>query len=183
MMMGHNGGPPMMPKPDYEVKLNVEGGQFLLGPRSDPLEFHPTRATWARRSQWSDLENQAAQELFPDKADELEASMEDSSELSTNPDRENKFFAFEGGKQLIRLVDSWYPHKGAVLDHIHRVDHPRQRELPVRRKRQDHLPLHHVLLQRRPRRRSLRFVRNMQAAQDEYNARRSRHRSPQTPAD
>ena len=61
-------------------------------------------------AKWLDLET--AQELFPDHADDLAASVEDSTDLSTNPDRESKFFAFDGGKHLIRLVDIWYQYKG-----------------------------------------------------------------------
>jgi hypothetical protein len=102
--------------------------------------------------------------------------MENSTELTTNPDRENKWFSFDGGKQLIRMVDIWYLHKGEwcwtmftgsmILDSGEsylfdekgkticryimfscNVDHDGDR---------------------------YGFVRNMKSAQDEYNARRSR---------
>ena len=125
-------------------------------------------------AKWLDLET--AQELFPDHAEDLASSVEDSSYFSTNPDRETKFFAFDGGKHLIRLVDIWYMYKGKwcwtmftgsmILDSGEsylfdekgrtmcryimfacNVDHDGDR---------------------------YGFVRNMKSAQDEYNARRSR---------
>jgi hypothetical protein len=171
-LMGHNGGPSMQ-KPDYEVGFDVvEEDSFFYDPRSYRPDFSDAR--YMGEAKWLDMET--AQELFPDHADDLAASVEDSTDLSTNPDRENKFFAFEGGKRLIRLVDIWYLHKGKwcwtmftgsmVLDSGEsylfdgkgkticryimfscNVDHDGDR---------------------------YGFVRNMKSAQDEYNARRSR---------
>jgi hypothetical protein len=125
-------------------------------------------------AKWMDLE--AAQELFPDKADELEATSENSSELSSNPDRESKWFMMEGGKTLVRLVDCWYLHKGRwcwtmftgslILDsgESYLFD---EKTKPICRYiifscNVDHDGDRYG------------FVRNMRSAQDEYNARRSR---------
>lgn len=171
-MMGHNGGPTMM-KPDHDVIFDVvKADNFFYDPRSYEDDFSDAR--YMGEAKWIDLET--AQELFPDHAEDLAASVEDSTDLSTNPDRESKFFAFDGGKNLIRLVDIWYLHKGEwcwsrftgsmVMDSgpspfvdekgktICRyimfscnVDHDSDR---------------------------YGFVRNMKSAQDEYNARRSR---------
>ena len=68
-------------------------------------------ARYMGEAKWLDMRKRR-RSCFPDHADDLAASVEDSTDLSTNPDRENKFFAFEGGKRLIRLVDIWYLHKG-----------------------------------------------------------------------
>ena len=170
--MGHNGGPALT-KPDHDVTFEfVNVDDFFYDPRSYNEDFSDAR--YMGEAKWVDLET--AQEMFPDHAEDLAASVEDSTDLSTNPDREAKFFAFDGGKQLIRLVDLWYQHKGKwcwsmftgsmVLDSGEsyltdekgksvcryimfacNVDHDGDR---------------------------YGFVRNMKSAQDEYNARRSR---------
>ena len=104
--IGHN-GPPQ--QPDYEVEFEpVEADSFFYDPRSYRPDFSDAR--YMGEAKWLDLET--AQELFPDHAEDLAASVEDSTYLSTNPDRESKFFAFDGGKHLIRLVDIWYKYKG-----------------------------------------------------------------------
>ena len=158
---------------DYEVSFDViETDSFFYDPRSYRADFSDAR--YMGEAKWLDLET--AQELFPDHAEDLASSVEDSSYLSTNPDRETKFFAFDGGKHLIRLVDIWYMYKGKwcwtmftgsmILDSGEsylfdekgrtmcryimfacNVDHDGDR---------------------------YGFVRNMKSAQDEYNARRSR---------
>ena len=168
--MGHNGPPP---GPDYDVSFEVvEADSFFYDPRSYKADFSDAR--YMGEAKWLDLET--AQELFPEHAEDLAATVEDSTYLSTNPDRENKFFAFDGGKHLIRMVDIWYLHKGkwcwsmftgsTILDSGEsylfnekgkticryimfscNVDHDGDR---------------------------YGFVRNMKSAQDEYNARRSR---------
>ena len=93
----------------YDVDFNpVEVDSFFYDPRSYRSDFSDAR--YMGEAKWLDLE--VAQELFPDKADQLEATSESSSELSSNPDRESKWFMMEGDKQLVRLVDCWYLHKG-----------------------------------------------------------------------
>ena len=107
-MPGHSGGP-QMGKPDHNVLFEVvKADSFFYDPRSCESDFSDAR--YMGEAKWLDLET--AQEMFPEHADELAASVEDSSDLSTNPDRETKFFAFDGGKHLIRMVDIWYQHKG-----------------------------------------------------------------------
>lgn len=94
---------------DYEVAFDiVEPDSFFYDPRSYRADFSDAR--YMGLGKWMDVE--AAQEMFPDHADEIAAMASDDSELSSEPDRENKWFAFDGGKQLIRIVDVWYRHKG-----------------------------------------------------------------------
>jgi hypothetical protein len=158
---------------DYEVAFDVvEPDSFFYDPRSYRADFSDAR--YMGMGKWVDVET--AQEMFPDKAGQIEAIASDDSELSSNPDRENKWFSFDGSKQLIRLVDVWYKHKGKwcwtlftgslilaegesyLFDEKNQtickyvmfscnVDHDGDR---------------------------YGFVRNMKSAQDEYNARRSR---------
>jgi hypothetical protein len=37
---------------------------------------------------------------------------QDGSDLTSNPDREQKWFSSDGSKKLVRVVDIWYQHKG-----------------------------------------------------------------------
>ena len=98
-----------MKQPDYQVEFDViEADSFFYDPRSYKADFSDAR--YMGEAKWMDLET--AQDMFPEHAEDLASSVEDSSYLSTNPDRETKFFAFDGGKHLIRMVDIWYLHKG-----------------------------------------------------------------------
>ena len=85
--IGHNGAPPDEPKPDYKVSFNlVKEDSFFYDPRSYEPDFSDAR--YMGEAKWLDLET--AQEMFPDHAEDLASSVEDSSYLSTNPDRETK---------------------------------------------------------------------------------------------
>ena len=47
--------------------------------------------------------------MFPDAED---IGGQDGSDLTSNPDREQKWFSSDGSKKLVRLVDIWYQHNG-----------------------------------------------------------------------
>ena len=172
-MMGHNGGPPLPKQTDYEVSFEpVEADSFFYDPRSYRGDFSDAR--YMGEGKWMDLEQ--AQDLFPDKAKELEGAMEHSSEMSSNPDRENKWFDMEGGKQLVRVVDCWYLHKsrwcwtiftgGMILDSGESYLFDEKGKTICR----------YIMFSCNVDQDGDRygFVRNMRSAQDEYNARRSR---------
>ena len=154
---------------DFEV---VEVDSFFYDPRSYRIDFSDAR--YMGEGKWMDID--LAQEAFPDKADELESALENSSELSSNPDRENKWFDMEGGKQLVRVVDCWYRHKGRwcwtiftgslILDSGESYLQDEDGETTCR----------YIMFSCNVDHDGDRygFVRNMQSAQDEYNARRSR---------
>jgi hypothetical protein len=55
---------------------------------------------------------ETAIEMMPDKEDEIRAATETGGELSTNTDRDNRWFTTIGKRKFIRLVDIWYKHKG-----------------------------------------------------------------------
>lgn len=94
---------------DHDVAFEaVETDSFFYNPRSYRPDF--SDSNYMGEGKWVDVE--IAQDLFPDHADDLAGSGEDGSDLSTNPDRENKWFSFDGTKKLVRLVDIWYQHKG-----------------------------------------------------------------------
>lgn len=92
---------------DRDIELDiVEPESFFYDPRSKRADFSDAR--YMGISKWMDLE--LAKEMFPDKADEIDQSIETGSDLSTNPDNENKWF--NSDCKHIRLVDCWYKHKG-----------------------------------------------------------------------
>lgn len=158
---------------DHEVAFEpVETDSFFYDPRSYRGDFSDAR--YMGEGKWLDVET--AQELFPDKADEIAAAADDASDLSSNPDRENKFFSFDGGKQIIRLVDIWYQHGGKwcwafftgsmilAEGESYLFD---EKNKPICRYIMFSCNVDHDGDR-------YGFVRNMKSAQDEYNARRSR---------
>ena len=160
-------------KPDYEVSFDVvEADSFFYDPRSYRPDFSDAR--YMGEAKWLDLET--AQELFPEHADDLAASVEDSSSMSTNPDRETKFFAFDGGKSLIRLVDIWYLHKGkwcwSMFTGSMVLDSGESYLFDEKGKTICRYVMFSCNVDHDGDRYG--FVRNMKSAQDEYNARRSR---------
>jgi hypothetical protein len=94
---------------DHEVGFEVvEPDSFFYDPRSFRPDFSDAR--FMGEGKWVDQET--AIEMFPDKEAEIKALAGNDSDLSSNPDRESKFFSFDGSRHLIRLVDIWYKHKG-----------------------------------------------------------------------
>lgn len=94
---------------DPEVGFDiVEPDSFFYDPRSYRADF--SDASYMGQGKWTEIDT--VKEMFPDKADLISGLAEDGSELSSNPDREQKWFSFDGSKKLIRLVDVWYKHKG-----------------------------------------------------------------------
>jgi hypothetical protein len=92
---------------DHDIELDiVDPESFFYDPRSKREDFSDAR--FMGIAKWMDLD--LAKEMFPDKADEIDQSIETGSELSTNPDNENKWF--NSDCKHIRLVDCWYKHKG-----------------------------------------------------------------------
>jgi hypothetical protein len=93
---------------DPEVELEiVEPDSFFYDPRSYRADF--TDAMYMGVAKWLDVDT--AKGMFPDHADQLGA-MSDSTEFTSSPDRERKWFSTTGTKRQIRVVDLWYKHKG-----------------------------------------------------------------------
>lgn len=94
---------------DKEVGLEiVDADGFFYDPRSFRMDF--SDATYMGMGKWLDPE--VAKELIPGKDAEIDASVSDGSNLTTNSDRDDKWFFTEGDRKRIRLVDIWYRHKG-----------------------------------------------------------------------
>lgn len=92
---------------DRDIELDiVEPENFFYDPRSKRADFSDAR--YMGVGKWMDIE--LAKEMFPDKADEIDQSIDHDTELSTNPDNENKWF--NSDRKHVRVVDCWYRHNG-----------------------------------------------------------------------
>lgn len=94
-------------KGDPDVGIHwVIGDEYFYDPRSYRFDFKDVR--YEGIAKWLDLD--AAIEIFPDKAEELEGLFQGDSDLTTNPDREIKWLI--SSARRLRLVEHWYKHKG-----------------------------------------------------------------------
>lgn len=90
---------------DVEVGMeDVDPSSFFYDPRSLKQDFSDAR--YMGVGKWADLD--ALITVFPEKEDELRASVQDGSELTSNPDSDNKWFANSETGSRIRIVDHWY---------------------------------------------------------------------------
>jgi hypothetical protein len=94
---------------DVEVGFDsVDSGSFFYDPRSLKMDFSDAR--YMGIGKWADPE--ALKEIFPDKAEMIDASLEAGSELTSNPDSDGKWLATDGGAKRIRVIDHWYRRNG-----------------------------------------------------------------------
>lgn len=94
---------------DREIELEiVDVENFFYDPRSFKHDFSDAR--YMGMAKWLDVE--AAIEMFPDKEEELKASVDDGEEMTTESDREQRWFISDGDVRRIRLVDCWYKMNG-----------------------------------------------------------------------
>lgn len=93
------------PEPSLEL---VDGDTYFYDPRSFRQDFSDAR--FEGIAKWMDLD--AAQEMFPDKSEELSALISDGSGLEGNQqqDREKKWI--DTDKKRLLLVEHWYKQKG-----------------------------------------------------------------------
>lgn len=92
---------------DRDIELDiVEPENFFYDPRSKRADFSDAR--YMGVGKWMDID--LAKEMFPDHADAIDQSIDNDTELTTNPDNENKWF--NSDRKHIRLVDCWYRHNG-----------------------------------------------------------------------
>jgi len=90
---------------DVEVGFDVvDPSAFFYDPRSLKMDFSDARFMGVGK--WADID--ATIEMFPDKEDEIRNSVETGTELTSNPDSDNKWFSGEANNMRVRLVDHWY---------------------------------------------------------------------------
>lgn len=94
---------------DVEVGMEpLDPSGFFYDPRSLKADFSDAR--YMGVGKWADLDT--AIEMFPDKEDELRSSMEAGSDLTSNPDHDDKWYAGTRDFRKIRIVDHWYLSRG-----------------------------------------------------------------------
>lgn len=158
---------------DPEIALaQVEPDSFFYNPRSFRPDF--SDSNYMGEGKWTDLE--VVQDMFPDRADELGTAHVGDSDLTTNPDREQKWFSFSGTKKIVRLVDIWYEHKGrwcwAIFTGSMILAEGESWLVDEKNKPMCRYIMFSANVDHDGDRYG--FVRHMKSAQDEYNSRRSR---------
>ena len=94
---------------DLDIELDViNPDSFFYDPRSYKHDFSDAR--YMGVGKWLELEE--AIELFPDHEDDLRSSLESGSELTSEPDREYKWYLTDGEVRRIRVVEHWYKKGG-----------------------------------------------------------------------
>jgi hypothetical protein len=94
---------------DHDVTLEeVDPSGFFYDPRSVKANFSDAR--YMGVGKWADLESVI--EMFPDREQELRASVDSDSDLTSEPDSDDKWFDQEDGIQKVRLIDHWYVKNG-----------------------------------------------------------------------
>lgn len=157
------------PEVSFEI---VEPDSFFYDPRCYRADFSDAR--YMGVGKWMDMD--AAIELYPDKEDDLRAVGTYSSELSSNPDREKRWFTEVGSKRLVRLVEVWYRHKGGwcftVFTGFSILMEGQSYLIDNKKKTFCKYIMYSANVDQDGDRYG--FVRNMKDAQDEYNSRRSK---------
>jgi hypothetical protein len=94
---------------DPEIGIEeVYTDSFFYDPRSYMSDFSDAR--YMGVGKWMDID--AATDLLPNHEEELRAAVGSGEELSSDSDREHKWFMTENDVQKLRLVECWYKHKG-----------------------------------------------------------------------
>jgi len=88
----------------------VKNDSFFYDPRCFDHDFGDAR--FMGQGKWLDIED--AKELAPTEeiADKIEATTQSGSELTSNPDRERRWFDVDPTHKRVRVVDIWYRSKG-----------------------------------------------------------------------
>jgi hypothetical protein len=82
----------------------IHSDNFFYDPRSFELDFSDAR--YMGQGKWLDIDD--AKSLVPEKAEAIQAAVQSGSDLSSNPDRERRWFQDTGVYKNIRVVEIWY---------------------------------------------------------------------------
>jgi hypothetical protein len=90
---------------DVEVGLEeVDPSSFFYDPRSLKADFSDAR--YMGVAKWADVDATIA--LFPDKEEEILASVDTGTELTSDPDSDRVWFMQTETRKQLRIVDHWY---------------------------------------------------------------------------
>lgn len=160
-------------KGDIEVGFEtIDPGSFFYDPRSLKADFSDAR--YMGIGKWADLD--AAIEMYPDKEELLRSSTESGSDLTSNPDSDNKWVSGSENSRRVRIIDHWYIkggvwhyciYTGSVL-----LDEGESYLIDEKGKTFCKYIVYSANVDQDGDRYG--FVRNMKSSQDEINARRSK---------
>ena len=101
--------PPEQQQPDYDVMFGpVDNDGFFYDPRSFKHDFSDARYIGMGKF----VDEELMVELLPGMEDDIKAACDSTLELTSNSDRDNRWFQTNGDFKQIRLVDIWYKSKG-----------------------------------------------------------------------
>lgn len=90
---------------DPEITLDVvDIDNFFYDPRSIRHDFSDAR--YLGVGKWFDVE--AAIDMFPDKEDEIRSNADSDTELTTDSDKEQRWYSGENDHPRVRIVEIWY---------------------------------------------------------------------------
>jgi len=100
---------PPPPQPDYDVMFSpVDNDGFFYDPRSFKHDFSDARYMGIGKY----VDEEQLIELLPGMEDDIKAACDSSGELTSNSDKDAKWFQANGDFKQVRLVDVWYKSKG-----------------------------------------------------------------------
>jgi len=103
------GGAPPQQQPDYDVMFKpVDNDGFFYDPRSFKHDFEDARYLGMGKF----VDEEQLVEMLPGMEEEIKAACDTNTELMSNSDRDNRWFATNGDFKQIRLVDIWYKSRG-----------------------------------------------------------------------
>ena len=164
--------PPIPPPPDKDVVFNVvDNDGFFYDPRSFKHDFSDARYLGMGKF----VDQEMLKELMPDFADQLEGN-DIGADLTTNSDRDQRWFQNTRDFFQVRLVDLWYRHeRGWCWALFTGSTILMQGRSPFRNDKGDEIPkylMFSAAVDQDGDRYG--FPRNLMSAQDEINQRRSK---------
>src|SRR5262245_1553510 len=158
---------------DPEISFDVfDVDNFFYDPRSCRPDF--SDATYLGLAKWVDVD--VAKQMFPDSADDIQNSVGAGSTLTTNSDKEKRWFQSVGRRKMVRLVDCWYQHNGGwcycIFTGAHKLIEGQSYLFDEKGKQISRYVAYSAFVDQDGDRYG--FVRNLKSANDEINQRRSK---------
>ena len=101
----------MLPQgpPDMDVLFTpVDNDGFFYDPRSFKHDFSDARYMGMGKF----VDEEQLRELLPQFADEISTGSDTNIDMTSNSDRDNRWFQYSGEFRQVRLVDIWYKYRG-----------------------------------------------------------------------
>jgi hypothetical protein len=96
-------------QPDYDIMFGpVDNDGFFYDPRSFKNDFSDARYLGVGKF----VDEEQLIEMLPGMEEDIKAACDGNTELMSNSDRDNRWFATNGDFKQVRLVDCWYRSRG-----------------------------------------------------------------------